>query len=86
MASAGGSSRSIAAIAAELYEACRTKFPADYLFYQQDLLKLGLIPDNDLALLLQCTQSLVDQNLFRTLQDKDDRLAWKIISQEDAER
>lgn len=86
MAAAGGSSRSTAALASELYEKCRSKFSEDHLIYQQDLLSLRVIPNNDLNLLLECTQSLVDQKLFRTHQDKDDRLAWKLISQKDAER
>ncbi|KAL1984843.1 hypothetical protein VTN96DRAFT_8598 [Rasamsonia emersonii] len=86
MAAAGGSSRGAAALASELYEKCRSKYSEDHLIYQQDLLSLGVIPNNDLNLLLECTQSLVDQKLFRTHQDKDDRLAWKLISQKDAER
>lgn len=73
-------------LASKLYDACLNGFASDHLFYQQDLLKLKLIPKNDVALLLQCTQLLVDQKLFRLLQGKNDRLAWKIISREDAEK
>lgn len=83
MASAGSR---VAELAQKLYDACIEQFDEDHLFYQQDLLGLGVIPKGDVALLLQCTQSLVDQKLFRLLQDKNDRLAWKIISQEDAEK
>ncbi|KAK1150034.1 34-kDa subunit of RNA polymerase III (C) [Aspergillus melleus] len=85
MASAGSSGGSVSELAAKLYDACLTKFPPDHLFVQQELLGLGIFPKSDLALLLQCTQSLVDQKLFRLLQ-KDNRLAWKIISREDAEK
>lgn len=77
---------STAQLASELYDACLGSFVPDQLFYQQDLLGLGVVPNNDLSLLLQCTQSLVDQRLFRLLQGKDERLAWKIISREDAEK
>ncbi|PYH43590.1 RPC34 RNA polymerase subunit family protein [Aspergillus saccharolyticus JOP 1030-1] len=84
MASSAGSS--VSELCARLYDACLKNFPPDHLFYQQDLLGLGIVPKNDLALLLQCTQSLVDQKLFRLLQGKNDRLAWKIISREDAEK
>lgn len=70
----------------KLYDQCLSSFPADHLFYQQDLLGLGVIPNDDLALLLRCTQILVDQSLLRLLQAKDDRLAWKIIAQSDAEK
>lgn len=85
MAAAGSSGGSVNELAAKLYDACLTKFPPDHLFNQQELLGLGIFPKSDLALLLQCTQSLVDQKLFRLLQ-KNDRLAWKIISREDAEK
>ncbi|THC98711.1 hypothetical protein EYZ11_001774 [Aspergillus tanneri] len=85
MASAGPSGGSVTELASKLYDACLAKFSPDHLFYQQELLGLGIIPKSDLPLLLQCTQSLVDQKLFRLLQGKNDRLAWKIISREDAE-
>jgi DNA-directed RNA polymerase III subunit RPC6 len=72
--------------AAKLYDACLTHFEADRMFFQEDLLSLGVIPTNDLALLVQCAQSLVDQKLMRLLQTKTERLAWKIIPREDAEK
>lgn len=77
---------SIPDLAAKLYDECLNTFPADYFFYQQDLLGLGVIPKDDIAVLLQCAQSLVDQKLFRLHQGKNDRLAWKLISREDAEK
>jgi DNA-directed RNA polymerase III subunit RPC6 len=86
MASAASSSRSFQDIASELYGQCRHKFSPSHLFYQHDLLGLGVIPNNSVELLLQCTQSLVDRSLFRVHEDKDNRIAWKLISQEDAER
>ncbi|KAK2750782.1 34-kDa subunit of RNA polymerase III (C) [Onygenales sp. PD_40] len=73
-------------LAAALYARCLSDFPPDHLFYQQDLLGLGVIPNNDLALLMKCAQSLVDQSLMRMLYGSDDRLAWKIIAQSDAEK
>jgi DNA-directed RNA polymerase III subunit RPC6 len=73
-------------LASALYEKCRSNYPPDYLFYQQDLVSLGVVPHNDLALLMRCAQSLVDQSLFRLLHGKDDRLAWKVVAQEDAAR
>lgn len=86
MASAGSSGGSVTELASRLYDACLSNFPIDHLFYQQDLLGLNIIPKNDLPLLLQCTQSLVDQKLLRLLQGKNDRLAWKLIPREDAEK
>jgi DNA-directed RNA polymerase III subunit RPC6 len=76
----------VAALASKLYEECRNKFSADHLFYQKDLLSLGVVPNDNLPLLVQCAQSLVDKKLLRLLSGKDGRLAWKIISQEDAEK
>ena len=76
----------MAAIASKLYEECRDKFSADHLFYQKDLLSLGVVPNDNLTILLQCTQSLVDKKLLRLLHGKDGHLAWKVISQEDAEK
>lgn len=81
--SSGGSA---AELASRLYDECLNNFPADHLFYQQDLLGLDVVPGGDLTLLLQCTQLLVDQKLFRLHQGKNDRLAWKLISREDAEK
>lgn len=86
MASAGPSGSSINELASKLYDECLKRYDSDHLFYQQDLLGLGVVERNNLPLLLQCTQLLVDQKLFRLLQGKNDRLAWKIISREDAEK
>lgn len=82
MASSSGGST--AELASRLYDECLANFPSDHLFYQQDLLGLGVV--DNLAVLLECTQKLVDQKLFRLLQGKNDRLSWKLISREDAEK
>ncbi|PLB37667.1 RPC34 RNA polymerase subunit family protein [Aspergillus candidus] len=79
-------SNSVPELASKIYDICVSNYPSDHLFYQQDLLGLGIVPKNEIPLLLQCTQSLVDQKLFRLLQGKNDRLAWKVISREDAEK
>ncbi len=73
-------------LASALYTRCLSDFQPDHLFYQQDLLNLGVIPNNNIGLLMKCAQSLVDQSLFRMLHGKDDRLAWKVIAQADAEK
>lgn len=83
MASAGSQ---VTELAQKLYDACLENYDTDRLFNQADLLGLGVIPEGDVALLLQCAQSLVDQKLFRLHQDRNDRLSWKVISQEDAEK
>ena len=73
-------------LAPTLYARCLSDYQPDHLFYQQDLLSLGVIPNNDLGLLMKCAQLLVDQSLFRMLHGKDDRLAWKVIDRADAEK
>ncbi|KAH8695936.1 putative DNA-directed RNA polymerase III subunit Rpc34 [Talaromyces proteolyticus] len=73
-------------IASQIYAKCRDQFSASQLLYQRDILGLGLVPNKSLEILLQCTQHLVDQNLFRVYQDGDNRLAWKVIAREDAEK
>lgn len=72
-------------LAGALYARCLADFPQDHLIYQQDLLNLGIIPGNNLALLMKCVQSLVAQSLLRMFHGKDERLAWKLVSQSDAD-
>ncbi|KAF5016040.1 hypothetical protein F66182_12407, partial [Fusarium sp. NRRL 66182] len=73
-------------IAQRIYARCREQFSGSQLLYQRDILSLGIIPAKNLEILLECTQKLVDQNLFRVYQDSDNRLAWKVIAEEDAEK
>jgi DNA-directed RNA polymerase III subunit RPC6 len=73
-------------IADKIYAQCRDKFSASQLLYQNDILNLGLIPNKNLEILLACTQTLVNRNLFRVYQDSDNRIAWKLIAAEDAEK
>ncbi|KAJ5225047.1 hypothetical protein N7468_006272 [Penicillium chermesinum] len=84
MASAG----SVAELASQLYDACAEHPDSDRAWYQGALLDLNIIPKgpNEIELLLQCTQSLVDQKLFRLLETQNKRLAWRIVSREDAEK
>lgn len=83
MASAGSQATELAS---KLYDACSEQFESDQLLNQQDLFALEVIPKDDLATLLQVTQSLVDQKLFRTHQVQGGRLAWKLVPREDAEK
>lgn len=73
-------------IAQRIYTRCREQFSGSQLLYQRDILSLGIIPAKNLEILLECTQKLVDQNLFRVYQDSENRLAWKVIAEEDAEK
>ncbi|KAJ5929786.1 hypothetical protein N7454_006736 [Penicillium verhagenii] len=73
-------------LASQLYDACADQFEADHSFYQQDLLSVSVIPNNDVSLLLECAQSLVNQKLFRLLEGQNKRLVWRIVAREDAEK
>jgi DNA-directed RNA polymerase III subunit RPC6 len=73
-------------LANSVYHKCLSQFSASQLLYQRDILGLGLIPNKSLETLLQCTQYLVDQNYFRVYQDTENRLSWKVIPKEDAEK
>lgn len=75
----------VAKLASKLYDACADNFDPDTLLYQPDLLDLEVVPKGDVTLLLQCTQSLVDQRLFRLHQGQN-RIGWKLIPREDAEK
>ncbi|KAJ5109412.1 hypothetical protein N7456_006087 [Penicillium angulare] len=83
MAAAGSS---VKELASQLYDACADQFSTDHTFYQQDLLSLGVIPNDDLSLLLECAQSLVNQKLFRLLEAQNKRLVWRLVGREDAEK
>ncbi|CRG90449.1 DNA-directed RNA polymerase III subunit C34 [Talaromyces islandicus] len=76
----------IQSLAESVYKKCLDQFSASQLLYQRDILGLGLIPNKSLEILLQCTQLLVDQNYFGVYQDAENRLSWKVIPREDAER
>jgi len=73
-------------LASKLYDACVEQFDADHSFYQQDLLSVSVIPNDDVMLLLECAQSLVNQKLFRLLEGQNKRLVWRIVAREDAEK
>ena len=74
-------------LASQLYDACRDQFDADHSFFQEDLLGLGVVPPNDLSLLMQCAQSLVNDKLFRLHESTTSkRLVWKLVARDDAEK
>lgn len=84
MASAG----SIEELASQLYEACAAHPNSDRPWYQNHLQDLDVVPkdERELEVLLQCTQALVNQKLFRLLETSNRRLAWQVVSREDAEK
>ena len=73
-------------LALALYAKCASDFEPDHLFYQNDLMGLGVVSKNDLALLLECANILVGRHMFRVHEGREGRIAWKVIAQTDAEK
>ncbi|KAI9821111.1 MAG: 34-kDa subunit of RNA polymerase III (C) [Pycnora praestabilis] len=67
-----------------LYARC-AQGATDQLFYQADLLDMGVIPESDLNVFLTCVQQLVRTGLFKVFQH-DGAMAWKVVKKEDADR
>ncbi|KAI4198981.1 MAG: hypothetical protein LQ350_004897 [Teloschistes chrysophthalmus] len=67
-----------------LYTRCAA-LPADTIFDQKALLDLKVIPNDDLKFLLDCTQKLTQEGLFK-LFARDHRACWRVIKREDAEK
>ncbi|KAL8822997.1 MAG: hypothetical protein Q9191_006278 [Dirinaria sp. TL-2023a] len=65
-----------------LYASCASQ-PADKIFDQHDLLALGVIPRDDLGLLLSCTRQLTKEGLLKVM-TKDGVACWRVVKKEDA--
>ncbi|KAK2599950.1 34-kDa subunit of RNA polymerase III (C) [Conoideocrella luteorostrata] len=60
-----------------LYERCKEAGPGNDLFSQDDLMRLDIIPNKDLALLARVVQSLSDDKLFITMREASGQVLWK---------
>ncbi|KAL8984223.1 MAG: hypothetical protein Q9205_001753 [Flavoplaca limonia] len=67
-----------------LYARCAS-LPTETIFSQHDLLDLGIIPNKDIKLLLQSTQELTGEGLFKLL-TRDGRACWRVVKKEDAQK
>lgn len=67
----------------KLYELCRTMEESSTVFRQDDLLALNVIPNNDVRLLLQITQRLCDEKLFKLVRDGS-AAGWMYRTESDA--
>ena len=67
-----------------LYASCATH-PHDKVFFQDELLATNVIPNRDLGLLSECLNILVRKSLFKLMQ-QNQRVCWKVVSREDAEK
>lgn len=80
------SATDIAALKNKLYEACLPfveEDPKKY-FNQASIFELGIIPNNDVHILLRVTQALVDEKLFKIYTQEG--LAWRLRSQDEARK
>lgn len=91
MASRGGSAaqsqppdENITAIKGKLYDVCKSHDPKK-VFKQDDLLELGVIPNNDPLTLMKVAQQLCDEKLFKMLSDGS-TMGWQVRSQDDAKK
>lgn len=84
MASHGGVD--VPALKNAVYEACLATAELDpkYVFDQHHLISLGIIPANDVDILLKVAQSLVNEKLFKVVQS--DTMGWRLRSVEDAKK
>jgi DNA-directed RNA polymerase III subunit RPC6 len=72
-------------IADAVYEYCRENHDPGEILVQEHLLKPDIIPNKDLAILVQVCQHLVDNHLFKTHDIKGGGIGWKLATRETAE-
>lgn len=68
-----------------LYEEARSHGSESRMFSQQDLVDLGVVPPNDIALLVRVIQGLCDDKLFVGVTSQSG-IAWRWRSREDAKK
>lgn len=72
-------------VADAIYEYCRENHDPSEVLVQEHLLKPDIIPNKDLAILVQICQHLVDNHLFKTHDIKGGGIGWKLATRESAE-
>ena len=72
-------------IADAIYEYCRGNHDPGEILVQEHLLRPDIIPNKDLAILVQVCQHLVDSHLFKTHDVKGGGIGWKVVTRESAE-
>lgn len=73
-------------LSTSLYEKCRTSFAPDFFFYPDDVYRLRVIPNSDPNILNDCSSRLVAQRLFRVLYDSEQRVGWKLVPRDIANK
>ncbi|KAI9648115.1 34-kDa subunit of RNA polymerase III (C) [Ciborinia camelliae] len=75
-----------AALKKLLYDDCFLSFDENPTFFQEDLLELGILPNDDVTILLAVTQGLTNDKLFKVVQDAQRGIGWKLRTQEEAKQ
>lgn len=73
----------ILSLAEKVYQECLHEDP-DTVFRQQDIFDMGVIENNDAQLLLDVTQKLVDDKLFKMV--RDGQLGWMYRPMDEAQK
>ncbi|EXJ83644.1 hypothetical protein A1O1_07268 [Capronia coronata CBS 617.96] len=71
-------------IAEALYAWCQKHYEVGHVFGQDELLSAGIIPNQDLSILLSSVTHLVDQSLFRLHDRIGGTIGWELVDQEKA--
>jgi hypothetical protein len=76
----------IPALGKSLYDACLPFMQQNSkkVFNQSSLLELGVIPNDDIQVLMQVTQRLINEKLFKYVQAEG--LGWKLRTLEEAKK
>jgi DNA-directed RNA polymerase III subunit RPC6 len=72
-------------LSTELHAKAQAQDDGVKVYTQEDLMALGVIPDNELTLLMSCINVLSSEGLVKVM-SKDNRPCFKIQSKQDAAR
>lgn len=86
MASGSSNQIDVPALKTAVYAACLPTAQLDpkHVFDQNHLIALGIVPGNDVEILLAVAQALVNEKLFKVVQS--DTMGWRLRSVEDAKK
>ncbi|RDL42518.1 uncharacterized protein BP5553_02497 [Venustampulla echinocandica] len=83
-----GGGLDITAMKTDVYSSCMDIAEEEGLktvFHQSTIFALGIIPNKDVQVLLQVVQGLLNEKLFKTVQDAEG-LGWRVRTEDDAKK
>jgi len=86
--SLSGGADAITALKTQVYEACLPflKDNPKVVFHQADIFEFDIIPNNDVSTLLTVAQKLLDEKLFKVVQNQFDGMGWKLRTVDEARK